>query len=206
MGFLQQVCLNVSTSNFSLGSEVDTDEFTESGRVVVTGGLSVSVSLKYRVSLHDLVLKVTLSLALICAFLWWSGGDVGEVHDDFPSVLSFSGSRFSGNQHRLVLAILQHTLVGVVSHREQVRRHLSLPAALVVVDDLLCVDGQAAVGVHSYAEKTGVSINKSALVARGQVMQDRGLVQVGHVGHVFDLLVLWRVHLLDVIFLDCPGL
>ena len=41
------------------------------------------------------------------------------------------------------------------------RRHLSLPAALVVVDDLLCVDGQAAVGVDGHAEKTGVSLERN---------------------------------------------
>lgn len=33
-----------------------------------------------------------------------------------------------------------------------------------------------------------------------QIVQDRGIVQVGQVGHVFRLLVLGRVHLLQQIF------
>lgn len=33
-------------------------------------------------------------------------------------------------------------------------------------------------------------------------MKDRRLVQVSHVGHVFDHVELWRIHLLDLIFLE----
>ena len=37
-------------------------------------------------------------------------------------------------------------------------RHLSLPAAFVVVNDLIGVDGQSAVGVDSDTEKAGVGL------------------------------------------------
>ena len=46
----------------------------ESGRVVVTGGLSVTVSLHDRVTLDDLVLKRTLQFA--CCFLYRGGWEV----------------------------------------------------------------------------------------------------------------------------------
>ena len=62
------------------------------------------------------------------------------------------------NQHRLVLAILQHSLVGVVRNGEEMGRHLSLSASLVGLDDLGGVDGQAAVGVHSHAEQARVRL------------------------------------------------
>ena len=42
----------------------------ESGRVVVTGGLGVSVSLKHRVTLDNLVLKGTLKFAGGFLLLW----------------------------------------------------------------------------------------------------------------------------------------
>ena len=64
----------------------------------------------------------------------------------------------SRNQHRLVLTILYHSLVGIVSNREQVRRHLSLPFAFVVINDFLGVDGQPTVGVDSHTEKSGVGL------------------------------------------------
>lgn len=52
---------NIGTSQLAHGAEVDADEFTESGGVIVTHGLGVTESLKYRVSLHDLIFQVALS-------------------------------------------------------------------------------------------------------------------------------------------------
>lgn len=75
--------LNVGTSQFAGVTEMDTNEFTlfveiygfdysikvwsiekkktyETGRVVVTGCLGVTKSLKNRVSLHNLIFQVTL--------------------------------------------------------------------------------------------------------------------------------------------------
>lgn len=51
------------------------------------------------------------------------------------------------------------------------------------------------VGVDTYIDQTST-------VTGLQVVQDRRLVQVSHVGHVLDLLELGWVHLLDVILLE----
>ncbi len=53
--------LNIGTGQLAHGAEVNTDEFTESGGVVVTHGLGVTKSLKHRVSLHDLIFQVALN-------------------------------------------------------------------------------------------------------------------------------------------------
>ena len=53
---------------------------------------------------------------------------------------------------------LQHVLESGVSDGEQVRWHFQLPLATVLVDDGVQIDGQTSVGVHSYAEKAGVSL------------------------------------------------
>lgn len=46
-------------------------------------------------------------------------------------------------------------------------------------------------------------VDHSHVVSGSQVMQNRGLVQIGHVGHVFNLLKLGWIHLLDIILLYC---
>lgn len=53
---------------------------------------------------------------------------------------------------------LQHVMVSIVSNREDVRRHLIPPLALVQVDDFLGVDGQPLVGVDSDAEQARVGL------------------------------------------------
>ena len=46
-------------------------------------------------------------------------------------------------------------------------------------------------------------VDETTAVARSQIVQDGRLVQVGQVGHVLHFLELWRVHLLNRIFLHC---
>merc|ERR1719232_375743 len=62
---LKQIGDNVATSQLTRGSEMDTDEFTKTGRVVVSGGLGISVGLKNGVGGHNLVLKRDLLLRLL---------------------------------------------------------------------------------------------------------------------------------------------
>ena len=89
-GLLKQVDDHVGSRQLSGGVEVDSDELSEPGRVVVSHGLGVAPSLKDRVGLDDLVLKGGL------AFLPLSGGaDGGKVRDDLLGVLRLSGSRLS---------------------------------------------------------------------------------------------------------------
>jgi hypothetical protein len=52
--------LNVSTGQFTHWAEVDTNEFTESGRVVVTDSLGVTERLQYWIGLNDLILQIAL--------------------------------------------------------------------------------------------------------------------------------------------------
>ena len=89
-GLLEQVDDHVGSGQLTGGVEVDTDELSEPGRVVVPHGLGVAPSLKDRVGLDDLVLKGGL------AFLPLSGGaDGGKVRDDLLGFLRLSGSRLS---------------------------------------------------------------------------------------------------------------
>ena len=81
---------------------MDTDELSETGRVVVPGGLGVTVGLQDRVGSHDLVLKGDLLLGLLAT---GASGDHGQVGDDLLGVLSLSSTRLSGNQDRLILAL-----------------------------------------------------------------------------------------------------
>ena len=57
-----------------------------------------------------------------------------------------------------VLPTLQHVVVGVVSHREQMGRHLVLPLSLEFVGHVLIVDGQAAIGVDGDAEEARIGL------------------------------------------------
>ena len=97
-GLLEQVDHHVSSRQLSGGVEVDTDELSESGGVVVPHGLGVAPGLKDGVGLDDLVLKGGLSLLPLAR-----RADGGEVGDDLLGVLRLSGTRLSSNLDELVL-------------------------------------------------------------------------------------------------------
>ena len=80
--------------------------------------------------------------------------------------------------------------------------HFSLTLVLVAHNDVVIVDGQPLVGVDGDTEKTGVGVDQEDLVARAQVVNDRSLRQVSHVGHVLKQLVLWRILWLDIFRLE----
>ena len=52
---------DVSTGQFTHWSEMNSDEFTETGRVVITDSLSVTKSFEDWIGLHDLILQITLN-------------------------------------------------------------------------------------------------------------------------------------------------
>merc|ERR1712226_92025 len=58
--FLKQVGLNVTTTKLARGGEMDPNEFTKPGGVVIPGGLGITIRLQNRVSSHNLVLKRNL--------------------------------------------------------------------------------------------------------------------------------------------------
>ena len=96
--------------------------------------------------------------------------------------------------------------------------NLGPPLAEVEPHGRLGVDGIPLVRIHSHAEQARVGlVNKSkmcgwkkfkdyidelGLVSGPEVVQDRGLVEVGQVGHVLTLLKLGRVDLLDLVPLE----
>merc|ERR1719347_356532 len=106
-GLLQKVGLDIGGGDFGSGAEMDTDEFTESGGVVVTDGLGVTVGLKRRIGLDNLLLERTGVLAL--GSLGLGGLGIGAVQgvilEHLLSVLGLSGTRLAGNQRRLMLAL-----------------------------------------------------------------------------------------------------
>ena len=80
--------------------------------------------------------------------------------------------------------------------------HFSLTLVLITHDDVVIVDRQPFVGVDCNTEETGVSVDQEDLVTRAQVVNDRSLRQVSHVGHVLEQLVLWRVLGLNIGLLE----
>ena len=81
-------------------------------------------------------------------------------------------------------------------------RHFSLALVLVAHNDVVIVDGQPFVGVDGDTEETRVGVDQEDLVTGAQVVDDRSLRQVSHVGHVLEQLVLWRVLGLDIVRLE----
>ena len=127
------------------------------------------------------------------------------------------------------MTLAQHIVVGIVGDGVDVGRHLSLALVLVAHDDVVVVDGEPLVGVDGDTEETGVGVDQEKLVARLQVVDNGGLKsfvkcdpnkllwkglldsklccltylgQVGHVGHILQQLVLWRVLWLDILGLE----
>merc|ERR1712168_371427 len=99
-GLFQKVGLDIGGGDFGGGAEVDTDELTESGGVVVTDGLGVAISLQWRIGLNNLLLERTRVLTLGSLRLGGLGiGAVqGIVLQHLLCVLGLSGSRLTSNQ------------------------------------------------------------------------------------------------------------
>ena len=67
-GLLEQVGHDVATGELATGGEVDSDELSEPGGVVVPRGLGVAVGLQDGVGGHDLVLKGNLLGVLLGSY------------------------------------------------------------------------------------------------------------------------------------------
>ena len=125
---------NIARGETSSSVEVDTDELSETGRVVVSDGLGVSESLEHRVGLDDLVLQGDLLGSIIeldSLGLRLLGSDSGEVGNNLFGVLGLSGSRFSSNQHGLIFVIVNHVSIGLVGYSEQMGWHFVTSLAQV---------------------------------------------------------------------------
>ena len=93
---LEQVDNHVGSRQLSGGVEVDTNELSKPGRVVVPDGLGVAPSLKDGVGLDNLVLQGGLALLPLAR-----GADGGKVGDHLLRVFGLSGSRLSGDENGL---------------------------------------------------------------------------------------------------------
>ena len=109
-GLLEQVDHHVGSRQLSGGVEVDTDELSESGGVVVPHGLGVAPGLKDGVGLDDLVLKGGLSLLPLAG-----RADGGEVGNDLLGVLGLSSTGLTSDQDRLVLRLETHGVIRALS-------------------------------------------------------------------------------------------
>uniref|UniRef100_A0A2M4DMR2 Uncharacterized protein n=1 Tax=Anopheles darlingi TaxID=43151 RepID=A0A2M4DMR2_ANODA len=201
---LQQVGLNIGTSQLTASGEVDTDELTETRRVIVTDGLGVTEGLKYGVSLDDLIFQGALLLSVLVLLARRANG--GEVRNDLLGVLSLSGTRFTGNQHRLVLMVGQHVDVGTVRHGEQMGRHFITALATVHLGATVGIQRVTLVRVDDNAEQARVGVDKLSVVSLSQVMEHRGIVKIRQVGHILAFLVFRWVDLGHQVLLVVLGL
>merc|ERR1719266_2725969 len=187
---LQQVGHDVATRQLASSVEVDTDELTETGRVVVPGRLGITVGLQNGVGGHNLVLKRDLLLRLLAA-----RSDNGQVGDDLLGVLSLAGTRLASDQHGLILLVLQHATVGSLSNGPQMGWDLVPPLAKIDLGDPVGVERVTLVGVDNNHEETRVGVDHLALVTGLEIPEDGSIVEEGQVDHVLALLELGRVDL-----------
>jgi len=190
-GLLEKVGLDITGTELTGWAEVNSDKLTESGRVIVTGGLGVTKGLHSWVSGDNLVFK-----RLLVGLSGTGSGNEREVLDDLLGVDGLTGTGLTSNQHRLVVSIHQHVLVSVVGNAVQMWWHFGLSLATVAIDHELAVYWQHLVWVDSDTEKTRVGVDHEYGVSISEVEEDGSFVQEGHVGHVLDLLHLGWVDLL----------
>merc|ERR1711970_435725 len=183
MGLLEQVDDHVGSRQLTGGVEVDTDELSEPGGVVVPHSLGVAPSLEDGVGLDDLVLKGGLALLPLSR-----GADGGEVGDDLLGVLGLSGTRLSGDEDGLVVAGVGHALVGALGDGKDVWPALVPPLADVELHGAEGVDGITLVGVDGDTEEAGVGVDQLVLVPDHGVPEDASVTEEGEVRYQNELI------------------
>ena len=139
---------------------------------------------------HNLVLQGDF-LGLLLS----RGSNQSQVGNDLLGVFSLSSTRFSSNQHGLILKVSQHVAVGSLRDSPQVGRNFIPSLANVQLDNTCSVNGEALVWVDNNAEKTRVGVDELGLKADFQVVEDRGIIEEGQVGHVLTFLKLGWIDL-----------
>ena len=74
-------------------------------------------------------------------------------------------------------------------------RNFIPPLANIQLDHRLGIDGKALVGVDNHTEEARVGVDKFGLEADLQVVEDRGIIEEGQVGHVLTFLKLGWIDL-----------
>merc|ERR1712002_669543 len=199
-GLFQKVGLDIGGGDLHVGAELDTDELTESGGVVVTDGFGVTIGLQGRIGLNNLFLEGTGVGG--GGGLGLGGVGIGAVQSvvlqHFLCVLSLASARLTGNQRRLILVLHLQELEGAVSDSVQVRWGFIPSLVAVKVSHDGSVHEQPFVRVDTDAEETRVGVNLKHLVTGSQIVQHAGFVQNGQVGHVLLLFEFRRITLKDL--------
>merc|ERR1719297_730865 len=194
---LQQVDNHVSSRQLSRGIEMDTDEFTKTGRVVISDSLGITPGLQDRVGGNNLLLKGSLSLLPLAR-----RADGGKVGDDLLGVLSLSSTRLTSNQDRLVDARIGHALVGSLSNSKDVRPAFISSLANIQLHGTEGVDGESLVGIDGDTEETRVGVDKLVNISDNGVPQDTGITKVGEVSHILRAVIDGRIHLIKLRLLE----
>merc|ERR1719270_3207838 len=192
---LKQIGDNVATGQLTRGSEMDTDEFTKTRRVVISGGLGITIGLKNGVGGHNLVLKGDLLLRLLAA---GASGNHGKIGDDLLGVLSLTCTRLTSDQHGVVLLVGQHVPVGSLSNGPEMGWDLITSLAKINLADSVGVQRIPLVRVDNNNEETRVGVDHLGLVTSLQVPEDRSIIEEGQVDHVLALLKLGWIDLANL--------
>ena len=98
----------------------------ETEGAVIPGSLGITVRLQYGIGGHNLVLEGNFLLGFLRA-----GSNNGQVGDDLLGVLSLANTRFTGDQHGLILDVLDHATVGTLSNGPQMGWDFITPLAKI---------------------------------------------------------------------------
>jgi len=188
---LKKIGHNVTTSQLTRGSEMDTDEFTKTGRVVIPCSLGITIGLKNGVGGHNLVLKRDLLLRLLAR----ASGNHGKIGDDLLGVLGLASTRLTGDQHGVVLLVLQHVPVGTLSNGPKMGWDLIPSLAKIDLANSVSVQRITLVWVDNNHEKTRVGVDHLGLVSCLQVPEDGSIIEEGQVDHVLNFLELGWIDL-----------
>merc|ERR1711970_307664 len=143
---------------------------------------------------HNLVFKGYLLLRLFAR----ASGYHGQVGDDFLGVLSFTSTRLTGNQHSLILLIVQHTTIGSLSNSPEMRRYLISPLTKIDLGYSVSVQRVTLVRVDNNHKKTRVGVDHFSLVTSLQIPEYRSIIKEGQVYHVLTFLKLGMVNLANL--------
>merc|ERR1712128_146622 len=196
-GLFEQVDNHVSSGKLTSLVEMDTDEFTETGRVVVPHSLGITPGLKHRVGLDNLVLKGSFSFLPLTR-----RADGCKVGNDFLGVLSLSSTGLTSDKDGLVDARAAHALVSSFSNGKDMWPALITPLANIQLHGAEGGDRVTLVRIDGNTEETRIGVNKFILVPNNRVPQDASITKIGEVSHVLGTIVVTRVDLADLILLE----
>ena len=114
---------------------------------------------------------------LLRHLLSWASCHHRKLGDGPLGVLGLASTRFSSNQHSVVLLVLSHVGVGTLSNSPQVRGHPFLFFSKIDLSPFVVVEREALVGVDNNHEQTRVSVDHLSLVASLQIPEDRGIIK-----------------------------